>query len=301
MQPVALLEPRQRNSHLDHLHRRPVPLPAPRRSSPIARTRTRSATAAGSRRLTGVKHDSYFTDEARYYFVYDGTAGISLSFFGDDDLFIFINGVLVLDLGGVHQQLPGKVTVTGEPGRCARSPKAAVSMRRGTSPASRAGSTRMLAHQRTTPAATARTTSESATVKLGLITGKVYEIAIFGADRHPPESNYQLTLQGFTTKRSDCAPRCGDGVVVGRRGMRLRRRHGHDARELLGPQRQSRVRWLHHGLQVRRLLRRRHQERDRGMRQRHEQRRLRVQCNGLRPGLQAARAMWRRQGADRLQ
>jgi hypothetical protein len=53
------------------------------------------------------------------------------------------------------------------------------------------------------------------TVPLGLVTGKVYEIAIFGADRHPPESNYQLTLQGFTTKRSDCQPRCGDGVVSG--------------------------------------------------------------------------------------
>jgi len=53
------------------------------------------------------------------------------------------------------------------------------------------------------------------TVPLGLVTGKVYEIAIFGADRHPPESNYQLTLSGFTTTRSVCQPRCGDGVVTG--------------------------------------------------------------------------------------
>ena len=53
------------------------------------------------------------------------------------------------------------------------------------------------------------------TVALGLNTGKVYEIAIFGADRHPPESNYQLTLNGYTTKRSDCLPRCGDGIVSG--------------------------------------------------------------------------------------
>jgi len=66
--------------------------------------------------VAGVKHDAYFTTEARYYFAYDGANGIALSFYGDDDLFIFINGVLVLDLGGVHQQLPGKVTVTGENG-----------------------------------------------------------------------------------------------------------------------------------------------------------------------------------------
>ena len=66
--------------------------------------------------VTGQKHNNYFTDEARYYFLYNKDTGIELSFFGDDDLFIFINGQLVLDLGGVHQQLPGKVTVTGDPG-----------------------------------------------------------------------------------------------------------------------------------------------------------------------------------------
>ena len=38
---------------------------------------------------------------------------IQLQFYGDDDLFIFINGKLVLDLGGVHQRLPGRVEVNG--------------------------------------------------------------------------------------------------------------------------------------------------------------------------------------------
>jgi hypothetical protein len=44
------------------------------------------------------------------------------------------------------------------------------------------------------------------TVKLGLETGKVYELAIFHFERHPPESNFQLTLQGFSVKRSVCQP-----------------------------------------------------------------------------------------------
>jgi hypothetical protein len=51
-------------------------------------------------------------------------------------------------------------------------------------------------------------------VNLGLNSGKTYEMAIFGADRHPPESNFQLTLAGNGASRSECRPACGDGVVV---------------------------------------------------------------------------------------
>jgi hypothetical protein len=163
-----------------------------------------------------VKHDSYFTTEARYYFAYDKTAGISLQFFGDDDLFIFINGVLVLDLGGVHQQLPGKVTVAGDPGvatiiegGCLDSagnlppPTAATYSAGGCAPTNS-----------TPPAPVSPDDFHQRTANLDLHDGKIYEIAIFGADRHPPESNYQLTLQGFTTKNSSCKAHCGDGVAT---------------------------------------------------------------------------------------
>ena len=53
------------------------------------------------------------------------------------------------------------------------------------------------------------------TVNLGLAMGRTYEIAVFGADRHPTESNYQLTLSGLPTQKSNCTPRCGDGVRTG--------------------------------------------------------------------------------------
>ena len=164
----------------------------------------------------GVKHDSYFTDEARYYFVYDGTAGISLSFYGDDDLFIFINGVLVLDLGGVHQQLPGKVSVNGSPGDASVTEGGCLDAA-GNITGVTAGSAACSPTNTTPLPPTAATPDDFRvrTVPLGLVTGKVYEIAIFGADRHPPESNYQLTLSGFATTRSACKPHCGDGVVTG--------------------------------------------------------------------------------------
>ncbi len=165
--------------------------------------------------VPGVKHDSYFTDEARYYFVYDGDAGISLSFYGDDDLYIFINGQLVLDLGGVHQQLPGKVSVTGSPGDATYTAGGCLDTA-GNQTGAVAGSTACTVtnNGKTSPAAVTPDDFKAGTVKLGLVTGKVYEIAIFGADRHPPESNYQLTLQGFTTKKSACKPHCGDGIAT---------------------------------------------------------------------------------------
>jgi cysteine-rich repeat protein len=163
--------------------------------------------------LTGIKHDSYFTDEVRYYFVYDGGTGISLQFFGDDDLFIYINGKLVLDLGGVHQQLPGKVSVTGDPGDATIIEGGCLDAS-GNIIGAEAASSACSPKNTTPPTASTPDDFRRRTVKLGLQTGRVYEIAIFGADRHPPESNYQLTLSGFTTKKSACTPRCGDGRVT---------------------------------------------------------------------------------------
>jgi hypothetical protein len=43
---------------------------------------------------------------------------------------------------------------------------------------------------------------------------KVYEVAIFHAERHTGASNFSLTLDGFVTERSTCDYTCGDGVAT---------------------------------------------------------------------------------------
>jgi fibro-slime domain-containing protein len=117
----------------------------------------------GQGEITGMERNFYFTTEARYLFRYDAAAPPTLSFYGDDDVWVFVNGQLALDLGAPHERLEGSVRVSQD---------------------------------------------------FGLEDGKIYEIVVFHADRHPRESNYQLTLSGFTTLRSQCQPRCGDGQMT---------------------------------------------------------------------------------------
>jgi fibro-slime domain-containing protein len=168
-------------------------------------------------------HDSWFTDEARYLFQYAGD--FTLQFYGDDDMFIFINGKLVVDLGGVHQRLPGKVSVTGPTGVATIIEGGSLDLA-GTNILPCTGGadpyTGVAFNLQTgndgnghSNCTNATCDCRNRTVDLGLAMNRTFEIAVFGADRHPTESNYQLTLSGFQTKKSNCMPACGDGAQTG--------------------------------------------------------------------------------------
>ncbi|MBK8010403.1 MAG: DUF4215 domain-containing protein [Deltaproteobacteria bacterium] len=113
----------------------------------------------------GGRHNFGFTTEIRYWFEYKG--GETLSFSGDDDVFVFINRQLALDLGGLHPRRSGTIVLD-----------------------------RAMAD------------------RLGLEEHGLYEVALFHAERHQPESNFNLTLSGFALATTECASVCGDGVVA---------------------------------------------------------------------------------------
>jgi fibro-slime domain-containing protein len=58
----------------------------------------------------GALHNFSFTSEVRYWFKYSATNTYRLDFLGDDDVWLFINKRLAVDLGGIHTPVAGSVT-----------------------------------------------------------------------------------------------------------------------------------------------------------------------------------------------
>lgn len=141
----------------------------------------------------------HFTSELRYFFQYQGAE--TLTFFGDDDVWVFVNGRLAVDIGGIHSTLWGRV-VLGDDGAAGSAVENSCSVHGAASE----------------PAECELETTEGSDdddLRFGLQKGGVYEIVVFQAERHPTDSNYRLTLDGFIAPRSNCNTNCGDDIVAG--------------------------------------------------------------------------------------
>ncbi len=118
----------------------------------------------------------HFTTHIQTYFKYRGNDE-QLDFTGDDDVWVFVNGVRAIDLGGCHSAENGSFKLTG-----------------------------------TTDPMTGKKYNST----YHLYENGIYSISFFQAERHTGASNFKLTLAGFLDMgTTTCASICGDGLVVG--------------------------------------------------------------------------------------
>lgn len=127
----------------------------------------------------GVTCDQYdvggFTTEIKTYFQYKG--GEKLTFEGNDDVWVFLNNKLFVDLGGMQ----GSRTKTGE-----------------------------LASKKY------KDSGRNYDPDFDVYEGGIYNVTLFNAERMMTGSSFQLSLSGFINAgTATCASSCGDGIVVG--------------------------------------------------------------------------------------
>jgi fibro-slime domain-containing protein len=140
-------------------------------------------------------HNFSFTSEVRYWFSYSTSKQYTLDFTGDDDLWVFINRKLAVDVGGIHTPVEGQIVLNATGGGTVTvTPTAGVACK--------------------TEGVLSTCTGVQSKVDLGMVNDGVYEIAVFQAERLWNGSTFKLTLSGFNEAPSECT-RCGDGSTAG--------------------------------------------------------------------------------------
>jgi len=134
-----------------------------------------------------IQHNFHFTSEIAYWFEYTEGMTANLTFVGDDDVWVFVNERLAVDLGGLHVPMEGSFNLAAD------------------------GSITLVSGVDVDGDPVASTADAA---DFGLEVGGVYEVKVFHAERKITGSSFKLTLSGFNAARSECLPVCGDGIIA---------------------------------------------------------------------------------------
>ena len=130
----------------------------------------------------GNAHNYHFTSHIQTYFKYRGN-NEKLTFKGDDDVFVYVNGVKAIDIGGCHSETEADFILDGTDKKVTAD-----------------GETYTYKYNST----------------YDLYENGIYSINFYQAERKTKGSNFTLTLAGFMDMgTTTCQSKCGDGLVVG--------------------------------------------------------------------------------------
>ncbi len=125
-------------------------------------------------------HNFNFTSELRFRVRYDADVPQIIEIKGDDDIWVFVNGHLAIDLGQWHTPLDGSVNFTGN-------------------------TVTKSAFLSDNPNAVPVVTT-APTTAFDLVDGEVVTVSIFHAERQREGSSFKLRVLGFDLEKSVCAP-----------------------------------------------------------------------------------------------
>jgi fibro-slime domain-containing protein len=124
-------------------------------------------------------HNFHFTTEVRFFFRYEVGRQVMLDFTGDDDLWVFLNGKLAVDLGAWHVPLNGSLRLWGDVDETIDSVETLSELG--------------------TPKETRRDAAY-----YGLVPGQLTSISVFHAERQREGSSFRLGIRGLDVGRSVC-------------------------------------------------------------------------------------------------
>ena len=127
-------------------------------------------------------HNFSFTTEVTYWFTYTAGMHASFEFTGDDDLWVFLNGHLAVDMGGWHVPTNGTLTIDGE----------------------EIDATAELDADDTGHATKSAPPRSGTAASYGLAAGNRYAIKVFHAEREADGSSFRIAIAGFDVAKSLC-------------------------------------------------------------------------------------------------
>jgi fibro-slime domain-containing protein len=125
-------------------------------------------------------HNFNFTSELEFALVHDAAVTTTIDVQGDDDIWVFVNGSLAVDLGSFHVPMAGSITI--------------------------AGNSVITSSQTGITTAPTVVTEERTAAEFGLVEGEPYEVAIFHAERQRHGATFRLSVSGVDWARSVCVP-----------------------------------------------------------------------------------------------